>query len=85
MSSFSTSKMSKTYSTSFGLYKYLLKKYSIKFNKKGYFLALDDGIIQQLEWEKTRIEELDIRATELSTETHFSVNKTASFALLVCN
>jgi hypothetical protein len=30
---------------------------------------LDNKIIQSLEWEKTGIEELDIRGTELSSET----------------
>uniref|UniRef100_A0A915NYB2 F-box domain-containing protein n=1 Tax=Meloidogyne floridensis TaxID=298350 RepID=A0A915NYB2_9BILA len=37
------------------------------------YTTLDDSIIQQLEWEKTRIEELDIRATELSAETLISL------------
>ncbi|KAI6176396.1 F-box domain protein [Aphelenchoides bicaudatus] len=39
---------------------------------KSLFLAntkLDNTIIQSLEWEKTKIEELDIRGTELSSET----------------
>uniref|UniRef100_A0A914X6M2 Uncharacterized protein n=1 Tax=Plectus sambesii TaxID=2011161 RepID=A0A914X6M2_9BILA len=31
--------------------------------------ALDDKLVQAVEWEKTRIEELDINGTELSAET----------------
>lgn len=43
---------------------------------KTLFLAhakLDDKTMQSIEWEKTRIEELDIRGTELSTETIISM------------
>lgn len=32
-------------------------------------LELDNKIIQSLEWEKTGIEEMDIRGTELTSET----------------
>jgi hypothetical protein len=34
---------------------------------------LDNATIQSLEWEKARIEELDIRATELDAETLISL------------
>uniref|UniRef100_A0A915EPC4 F-box domain-containing protein n=1 Tax=Ditylenchus dipsaci TaxID=166011 RepID=A0A915EPC4_9BILA len=40
------------------------------------FLAhaqLNDQVMQTIDWEKTQIEELDIRATELSTETIVSI------------
>lgn len=36
-------------------------------------LELDNKTIQSLEWEKTRIEELDIRATELNKDTLISI------------
>lgn len=37
------------------------------------YTKLDNKTIQSLEWEKTRIEELDIRATELSKDTLISL------------
>lgn len=48
--------------------------YSIIFKLKIiYILELNNNIIQSIEWEKTKIEELDIRATELNAITISSV------------
>lgn len=49
----------------------LRKKYWVKSSNKiiPFISALDDKLVQNVDWEKTRIEELNICGTELSSDS----------------